>query len=336
VPGAGHNTITIDYTNGNPLPAAGMTLSGSGDDTVSVVGTAAAGTYTLNGGKFTVVSANPANTANLSLSVGGVVDVGSTLRLANVTVADGATLNVAPSASPGGKVLITDGLVLTGAAKVDLFNNGLVVGYGATSVLPAVQSEVVRGYNATGSAWGGAGITSSTAAANSSAAVGYAEAAETLGITAPATGTFLGQTVNAASVLVRYTLVGDATLNGVVDFGDLVRLAQNYNVTTGRTWSQGDFTYNGGTDFADLVGLAQNYNASLGPVAAAIGGVVSFSTAFEEAKAVAVSEPVGTAGKGVLRAATEKPRPVAAAARKPPIRIGSPIRSARERKPGLR
>jgi hypothetical protein len=56
---------------------------------------------------------------------------------------------------------------------------------------------------------------------------------------------------------------GDADLNGVVDFNDLVHLAQNYNTTTanggGRTWFNGDFNYDGSVDFNDLVMLAQHY-----------------------------------------------------------------------------
>jgi hypothetical protein len=62
------------------------------------------------------------------------------------------------------------------------------------------------------------------------------------------------------------TLVGDANYDHVVDFNDLVILAQNYN-TTGKTWSQGDFNGDGSVDFNDLVLLAQHYNMSLAPAA---------------------------------------------------------------------
>ena len=52
-------------------------------------------------------------------------------------------------------------------------------------------------------------------------------------------------------------------MDGAVDFLDLVRLAQNYNVTDGtRVWSDGDFNYDGNVDFADLVKLAQTYNSA--------------------------------------------------------------------------
>lgn len=52
---------------------------------------------------------------------------------------------------------------------------------------------------------------------------------------------------------------GDTSLDGSVDFIDLLTLAQNYGQTTGRTWLTGDFTGDGATDFQDLLLTAQNY-----------------------------------------------------------------------------
>lgn len=63
-------------------------------------------------------------------------------------------------------------------------------------------------------------------------------------------------------VRLRLTLYGDATLDGAVNFDDLVRVAQNYNQPNA-VWSSGDFDYDDVVDFDDLVRLAQNYNASL-------------------------------------------------------------------------
>ena len=54
----------------------------------------------------------------------------------------------------------------------------------------------------------------------------------------------MGQTVDGSSILVRYTITGDANLDGTVGFIDLVRLAQNYGGTN-NVWSTGDFTYDG-------------------------------------------------------------------------------------------
>jgi hypothetical protein len=92
------------------------------------------------------------------------------------------------------------------------------------------------------------------------------EEAVTAGIVDAKTGLSSTTTVKAGP--------GDANLDGVVDFNDLVALAQSYN-TSGKTWFHGDFTYDGTVDFNDLVQLAQNYNQ---PVP---GDIPSASAAFD-------------------------------------------------------
>jgi ELWxxDGT repeat protein len=70
-----------------------------------------------------------------------------------------------------------------------------------------------------------------------------------------------------------FLLRGDANHDRVVDFNDLVKLAQNYN-TAGKSFEEGDFNFDGKVDFNDLVILAQRYNTSLaagGPVVAGAG-----------------------------------------------------------------
>jgi T5SS/PEP-CTERM-associated repeat protein len=63
-------------------------------------------------------------------------------------------------------------------------------------------------------------------------------------------------------VFATAALPGDADINGQVNFGDLLLLAQNYG-TLGKSWITGDFTGDGAVDFNDLLRLAQNYNTSL-------------------------------------------------------------------------
>lgn len=71
-----------------------------------------------------------------------------------------------------------------------------------------------------------------------------------------------------ANALTFHVLAGDANRDRVVNFDDLVILAQNYGLS-GKTFSQGNFNYspNGSVDFDDLVILAQRYNASVAVVA---------------------------------------------------------------------
>ncbi len=60
-------------------------------------------------------------------------------------------------------------------------------------------------------------------------------------------------------------LAGDFDGNNVVEFDDLLTLAQNYGQTTGATFATGDSDYDGDVDFDDLLRLSQRYGgASVG------------------------------------------------------------------------
>ncbi len=67
----------------------------------------------------------------------------------------------------------------------------------------------------------------------------------------------------AQKITIAQTIAGDANVDLIVNFDDLLSLAQNYNPAgSGKVWGEGDFDYNGVVNFDDLLGLAQNYNAS--------------------------------------------------------------------------
>src|SRR5205823_901625 len=153
-------------------------------------------------------------------------------------------------------------LTITTGGKLDLANNRLLVDYTGGTPIISIRGLISTGY--AGGLWNGPGLSSSSAA-SSPRGLGYAEATDVLPFANGATSdTFLGSTVDKTTILTRYTLAGDANLDGAVDFNDLVKLAQNYNISDGsRTWIGGDFTYDGNTDFNDLVKLAQNYNTAL-------------------------------------------------------------------------
>jgi glucose/arabinose dehydrogenase len=73
-----------------------------------------------------------------------------------------------------------------------------------------------------------------------------------------------GNALAAAVSLPFFVLGGDANRDRMVDFADLVILAQNYNLA-GKTFSQGNFDYSpdGLVEFQDLVILSQKYNTSV-------------------------------------------------------------------------
>jgi ELWxxDGT repeat protein len=91
-----------------------------------------------------------------------------------------------------------------------------------------------------------------------------------------------------------FVLPGDANRDRAVDFDDLVKVAQNYNSTGGKTNADGDFTGDGSVDFNDLVILAQHYNTTL-PAAGMVVASASLASSFAaDWGAASVSDPVPT------------------------------------------
>ena len=68
--------------------------------------------------------------------------------------------------------------------------------------------------------------------------------------------------MDSTSVIIRYTLVGDGNLDGVVNAQDFDVLASNFG-KSGRTWTNGDYTGDGIVNTADFNALAKNYNQIL-------------------------------------------------------------------------
>jgi autotransporter-associated beta strand protein len=249
--GAGSQALTSTQTYTGPTTVSGGTLSVSGSIATS-------SGVTVNNAGATFDAAAAQRVQALTVSAGQARVVSSPTKIA-LTVGDGTAS--------------TSQLSLTGG-RLDLMTNGLAVDYAASdattdaAAVTSVRGQVIAGFGVNKD-WLGNGITSANAAADKSAkAIGYALASEVLPFANGATtDTFLGTTVDKSTAVARYTLAGDATLDGTVDFNDLVKLAQNYNTSvkdvTESWWNKGDFTYDGITDFNDLVKLAQNYNTAL-------------------------------------------------------------------------
>jgi hypothetical protein len=182
----GDDAITLDYSNGNPLPNT-LHLNG---------------TFTING----LSGANPFS--------------GMAMEIGQSTV----YVNYASGPSP------------------------------ADAIFAALQS----GYNAGG--WNGAG-TGASGAITSTTAVGGPVGVFGIGYADSADGVVAGQPTN--TVEIRYTLMGDANLDRVVNGTDAVALGRNY-LTAGKTaWDLGNFNYDSTINVADAAFLQKNYNATV-------------------------------------------------------------------------
>ncbi len=182
----------------------------------------------------------------------GMLEAGN-LRVDDLAIAQGTT-RILPNGLAAGTSIVRT-LSLTSPATLDLTDNSLVIDYAGAS--PIAQITALASAARNGGTWNGAGLTSSMIDSANGLALGIAEAS-TLGVS-----DFGGVAVDASTVLVRYTLLGDADMDRQVEFSDLLRLAQHYEESASVFWTDGDFDYDGTVDFNDLLALAQHYGTAL-------------------------------------------------------------------------
>jgi hypothetical protein len=250
----------LGMTNNGTLraTATGILALGEGVATATYSGS---GPIVVDSGSTILVNAGVAGTLGPVTGTGTVSSNGAGITLGFQSIRAGAI-----NATSNGIVKITAGggntgtsvvntITLASNGRLDLTDNGLIVEYTGGSPAASIRTLLAAGRAA--GAWNGInGIGSSLANANGRA-VGYAEASS---LGSPAT--FLGQPVDATSILIRYTVDGDTNLDGATNFSDLLSLAANYNGTS-KVWFQGDFNYDGSVSFSDLLILAATYNQSL-------------------------------------------------------------------------
>jgi hypothetical protein len=235
--GDGNDTLNIDTTPSSSLLFNGGLLINDHDAVAVRIGTFAFDADAANG------------TANLAVSVSadGTAIFNSTQHLESLTIDNGGNAGVSAN---GSRVLVTRALTIAATGKLDLTNNDLVLNYSMVSpagtwngsAYSGVSGMIQSGYN--GGAWNGNGIR--TSSATSITQLGVAEASQVLGISGAQTGLFSGETVDASSVLVKYTYTGDATLDGKLNVDDYGKIDFNAPFT-GSVFGyyNGDFTFDG-------------------------------------------------------------------------------------------
>jgi hypothetical protein len=196
------------------------------------------------------------------LDVAGSARIGSGTGSSGALLLNGGVLRVSHVLHVGktGSVHFDGGAVdiKSGAAIFD-------EAAGEEDLLAEVVQQVASGRN--GGAWNGAGIRSSTVATDPThLGIGVVRN----GDLASPFATFAGETVDADSILLAITFLGDANLDAKVDVADLGILASNWQ--TAGTWGDADFDYNGSIDVNDLGMLASNWQAGV-PLSSALAAM---------------------------------------------------------------
>jgi fibronectin-binding autotransporter adhesin len=247
---AAANTVVVGGISG----VGGLTVAGAGTVQLAFANTYQGGT-TVNAGSTLTASADNALPSGHALVNNGTTNVQGSATLSSLTGT--GTLNLSPGGDATSTVKLNNssglatlgGLTIAANSAFDIANNHFILTY--TAATKATVDANIRSYIISGRAggtWAGTtGINSSVAAlpANSHYAIGYADGADHA-----VTGLSSGQ------IEVKYTLLGDADLDGSVTGSDFTALVGNLG-KSGRVWDQGDFDYDGsvtGSDFTDLVG----------------------------------------------------------------------------------
>jgi hypothetical protein len=245
------------------------------------------GTYLLSGGTLTAPnvyvggsSSGSGGAGVLTVSSAGQLSVGG-----NLTVYNNGRVNINGGSSSVG------GLSLSGNGVLNM-NASLAIYFGSPGNDPitTIVTYLQNGYS--GGTWTGtSGIISTNAAASTSPllSVGYADG-----------NTDSGTPATANQLVVKFTLAGDANLDGTVNFNDLDVVGRRLS-TSGNDWANGNFNYdpNGAVNFNDLDIIGQNLNKTINGSGESLGGTI-----LPLGQAVGVANTIVTPEPGCLALAT--------------------------------
>jgi len=243
---------------GSTFNQSGGTLSGSltNDGTFLFSGGGfATGSALTNGGGTAAFNADAGSSGHNNLIVnvsGGTVAFNTTQHLADLNISSGGIAKVTGGGNGHRSMLYTPLLSISGGT-LDLTGNDMDVQGGGSAALTAVTALIASAYN--NGRWTGAGITSSSAAANTA----HLTALGVLLLGFGPVSNLDGFSIADGDLLVKYTYYGDADLSGTVDGSDYSRIDNGY-LTHATGWYNGDFNYDGYINGSDYTLIDNAYN----------------------------------------------------------------------------
>ena len=180
-------------------------------------------------------------------------------RVSSLNVSGGSVV-IDPASQAHRTVLVAGSVSISGATgKIDLGNSDMIIRSGN---LTAITGLLKSGYN--NGTWTGAGISSASAAADSTHLTA-------LGVMQSLGNTFDAVPSSTSDVLVKYTYIGDANLDGKVDSSDYSRIDSGF-LTGGTGWQNGDFNYDGVVNGSDYTLIDNAFNLQSAALTAEVSG----------------------------------------------------------------
>ncbi|MGA2440502.1 MAG: dockerin type I domain-containing protein [Tepidisphaeraceae bacterium] len=281
------SAVVFSVTSNDVMVWAGSALNINAGSNVIVNGTTDPFSDSQLPGEHVTIIDNGSLMVNVNSTIGGITGNG---RLAIGNGSSASTLQIAS----GTGLSSVGSLTIGTGSTLDLTNNRLILSYSSSDPISSIAGYIKSGYNSGG--WNGPGIISTTAQTKTnglSYGVGYADGKD---------GVVWG--LSSGQIEVKYTLLGDANLDGLVNAADFTIVAANFNQTvTG--WDKGDFNYDGLVNAADFLDLAVNFNQGVSGAASA--GDVAALDAFAAANGLLADVPepacagmIAMAGLGIL------------------------------------
>jgi autotransporter-associated beta strand protein len=239
---AGHYFVTLTST----VSPASVTVNSSGNYTISGAGgVAGAGGLIVATGGFTKTG-----TSTLTLGV-GLTASSLAINQGRVNLAAGTTANSGwTSTNPVSNINVSS-LTIAANSVLDIANNHIIIDYGATDPMSTILGYLKSGFNNGG--WNGtSGIISTNAQTKTNSltySIGWADGADKTGAV---------KNLTSGEIELKYTLVGDANLDGTVNGSDFSILAANFGLGV-TNWDQGNFLYGSSVNGSDFSALAANF-----------------------------------------------------------------------------
>jgi fibronectin-binding autotransporter adhesin len=293
-------TDTLQIGNEQPggtTTFAGNIVSGTGNITVAGSGTLvldgpnAYGSTTVNAGATLIAASDGALPNSQALinngntTVAGNETLSSLTGTGKLTVGNGSENNIVKLAVGSGQAT-QGGLTIAPNSSLDITNNHMIISYGATDPMATIVHYLKTGFNNGG--WNGPGIISSQIAianANSNNpqyGIGFSDGNDKINGHSIVSGLSSGQ------IELKYTLLGDANLDGTVNGADFSILAANFG--QGYTnWDQGNFLFTPTINGADFSAMAHNFGlGDSGADSSVSGADVAALDAFAAANGIAM------------------------------------------------